>query len=457
MKTAHAVYAVYAVLAAAPAAAQDSGSMVIRGAKVYTLAGAPIDNGTVVIQNGRIAAVGANVPVPAGAQVIDASGLQVYPGLFDASTRLGLAEIGAVDVTVDVNELGEFNPHLLAASAVHPASEHIPVARANGITHAVAAPAARAGGIGGQATLINLDGWTIEEMQVARSVGFVLSWPSLRMGGFGFGGGGGGGGGAQPRTFRETRERYERQVRQLDGWLESARRYDAAVRGGQAVPRDLKLEALAKVTRGESPFLVSVNDDGDIRNLVEWAEKQNVKIVIMGASEAWKARTLLAEKKIPVITGPTQDLPTGQDEGYDEMYAAPGLLHQAGVKIAFATFNSSGSRTLPYEAANAVSYGLPWEEALKAVTVNAAEILGVADKIGTIEPGKIANLIVTDGDPLEIKTQIRHVIIGGREVSTDNRHQELYEKYRARPKSAGRSYTGPYGSTGTAATWSTSR
>lgn len=426
------------ISAASPAVAQDRGSLVIRGATVHTLSGAPIANGTVVIQNGRIAAVGASVPVPAGARVIDASGLQVYPGMFDASTRLGLTEIGAVDVTSDISELGEFNPHLLAATAVHPASEHVPVARANGITHAVASPSARAGGIGGQATLINLDGWTIEEMQVAPSVGFVLSWPSLRMGGFGFFGGGGGGGGNQPRTFRDARERYERQVRQLDQWLESARRYDGAVRGGQAVPRDLKLEALAKVTRGESPFLVNVNDARDIRNLVAWAEGQKVKVVVMGASEAWKERALLAEKGIPVIHGPTQDLPNGQDEGYDEMYAAPGLLYQAGVKIAFGTFNSSASRTLPYEAANAVSYGLPREEALKAVTINAAEILGVADKIGTIEAGKIANLIVTDGDPLEIKTQIRHVIIGGYEVSTDNRHRELYEKHRGRPKPAGR-------------------
>jgi imidazolonepropionase-like amidohydrolase len=441
VRVAHAAYAataVFLIAVPAPILAQDSGSLAIRGATIHTLAGAPIPNGTVVIQNGRIAAVGANAPIPAGARVIDASGLHVYPGLFDAASQLGLTEIGQVDVTNDMTELGDFNPHLNAAAAVHPASEHIPVARANGITHAVSAPQARPGGIGGQATLINLVGWTIEEMQIAPSVGMVLSWPRLGLGGFGFFGGGGGGGPAPPRTFREARQRYEENVRKIDGWVESARRYDAAMKAGERLPRDLKLEALARVTSKELPLLVAVDDERDIRNAVEFAEKQGLRVVIAGGEEAWKVRTLLAEKNIPVIVGPTQALPGGENEGYDEMYAAPGLLHQAGVKLAFGTFGSSDSRTLPYEAANSVSYGLPREEALRAVTVNAAEILGLADRIGTVEAGKIANLIVTDGDPLEITTQFKHVIIGGREASLENRHQELYDRYRSRPKPIGR-------------------
>jgi imidazolonepropionase-like amidohydrolase len=420
-------------LCALPAIAQDSGSLAIRGATIHTLAGPDIPAGTVVIQNGRIVAVGATAPVPAGARVIDGTGMQVYPGLFDAASQLGLTEIGAVEVTNDMTELGDFNPHLNAAAAVHPASEHIPVARANGITHAVSAPQARPGGIGGQATLINLDGWTIEDMQVVPSVGMVMTWPRLGLGGFGFFGGFGEGP-PPPRTFREARQRYEENLRKIEGWFEAARRYDAAIKAGERAPRDLKLEALARVTRKELPLLVAVNDERDIRNALEFAQKQDLRIVIAGGSEAWKLRTRLAEKQIPVITGPTQALPTGDDEGYDEMYAAPGLLHQAGVKIAFGTFGSSDSRTLPYEAGNAVAYGLPREAALRAITINAAEILGVADKLGTIEVGKIANLIVTDGDPMEITTQVKHVIIAGREVSLENRHQQLYDRYRSRPR-----------------------
>lgn len=420
-----------ALLWATVVSAQQPGrDLAIRGARIHTLAGPPIDNGTVLIRNGRIEAVGPNVAVPAGVPVIDAAGLEVYPGLFDAMSELGLTEIGQVEVTNDLTELGEFNPHLSAATAIHPASEHLPVARANGVTHAVSAPRARPAGIGGQATVINLDGWTVEEMQVEPSVGIVLNWPTLRTGGGGFFGQQ-----QAPRSFREARERYERNVKRLEQWLEEARRYDAAVRAGEPVARDLKLEALAKVTRGELPFLVNANDERDIRNAVEFMQKQNLRMVLVGGREAWKVRGVLAEKRIPVITGPTQTLPTGEDEGYDEMYAAPGLLYQAGVKFAFGTFNSSDSRTLPYEAGSAVSFGLPREEALKAITVNGAEILGLSDRLGTIEAGKIANLIVTDGDPLEIRTQVKHVVIAGREVGTDNRHYRLYQQYRARPKS----------------------
>ena len=410
-------------------------TVAIRGGTVHTLAGPVVENGTVVIENGRIKAVGTGATVPAGARVIDATGLHVYPGLFDAATRLGLTEIGRVDVTQDMTELGEFNPHLVAATAVHPASEHIPVGRANGVTHAVAAPQPRPGGIGGQATLIGLDGWTIEEMQIEPSVGFVMSWPRYG-GGFGFGGGGGFGGQQAPRPFKEIKRQHDEQVRRIEGWLAAARSYDAAVKAREPAPRDLKLEALARATRGDLPLLVVVDQEREIREAVEFAEKQGVKIVLYGGSQAYRVRTLLAEKKIPVILGPTQSTTTGEDAGYDERYAAPGLLHQAGVRFAVATYNSSDSRTLPYEAASAVSFGLPREEALKAVTLYPAQILGVADRLGTIEAGKLANLIVTDGDPLEIRTQVKHVVIAGREASLDNKHLELYERYRARPKPA---------------------
>lgn len=403
--------------------------LAIRGGTVYTLAGPPIAEGTVLIRDGKIAAVGAGLPIPPGAALLDATGLEVYPGLFDAITRLGLTEIGAVDVTNDVNELGLFNPHLVAATAVHPASEHIPVARANGITHAVAAPQARSGGIGGQGSLINLAGWTVEEMLVEPSVGFVLNWPTLETRQFDF---------ATfqqtERPFREAKKEYDDRLRQLDEWMEAARRYDRAAQAGEAVARDLKLEALAKAVRRELPLLVQARTERDIRNAIAWAEKQNVRIVILGGEEAWKLKDELARKQIPVILGPTQTLPNADDRWYDEMYAQPAALYQAGVKFAISTFSASDSRTLPYEAGNAVPYGLPREEALKAITLYPAQILGLADRLGTIEAGKLANLIVTDGDPLMIQTQVKHLIIAGREVSLDNKQLELYRKYRARPK-----------------------
>lgn len=400
----------------------------IRGAKIYTLAGPPIENGTVVIRDGKIAAVGKDVAIPSGAQVINASGLQVYPGLFDSVSRLGLMEIGQVAATVDINELGDYNPHLLAATAVHPASEHIPVARANGITHAVSAPG---GGIlSGQASLIHLSGWTIEEMAIQPSVGMILNWPTLQTRSFDFATFS-----LRERPFSEAKKEYEERVAALEDWLEAARHYvQAAEKGSPAnFTRDLKLEALARVVKGELPLIVMANDDRDIKNTVEFADKQKLKVIIAGGGEAWKVKDLLKQKNIPVILRPTQTLPQEEDDPYDRPFTVPGELHAAGVKIAFATFNSSDSRTLPYEAANAVPYGLPWEEALKAITLYPAQILGVADRLGTVEVGKMANLIVTDGDPLSIPTQVRYLFIQGQLTSTDNKHKQLYEKYRARP------------------------
>lgn len=420
------------VLALALASQADAQELVIRGGTVHTLAGAPIANGSVLIRDGRVAAVGATVAAAPDATVIDATGKHVYPGFFDAITQLGLTEIGAVDVTNDLTELGTFNPHLLGATAVHPASEHIPVARANGVTHAVAAPGVRSGGIGGQGSLVNLAGWTVEEMLVERSVGMMMAWPGIQTREFDF---------AtftpRERSFQDAKRRHDEQVDSLRSWFEAARQYRHAAAAGAGVPRDLRLEALGPVLAGDLPLLVTANTVREIREAIAFADSQRVRLVILGGSEAWKVADTLAAKDVPVILGRTAALPTSENERYDEQYAQPGRLHAAGVRMAISTFDASDSRTLPFEAGFAVPYGLPAEEALRAITINPARILGVDDRLGTIAEGKIANLVVTDGDPLEIRTHIEHVIIAGREVGLENRHRELYEQYRARPRAEG--------------------
>ena len=407
-------------LGAAPAAAQ---TYAITGGTVHTLASEAFA-GTVVIRDGRIAAVGPDVEAPAGAEVVDAAGRHIYPGLFDAVSRLGLIEIGAVSVTNDAREQGGFNPHLQAATAIHPASEHIPVARANGIAATLSVP--QGGTIAGQASLVGLDGWTVEEMLIDPGAAMVVNYPSLAPG---FGNRG---------DWAERRERYDEAVARLDEWLDAARDYHRAVEAGVGVRRDLELEATAKILDGGMPVLLAANGERDIRNAVEWAQGRGLDFVVAGGREAWKIADWLAEHDVPVILGPTQSMPAGPDEAYDEAYANPGRLHAAGVRIAFGTFNSSDSRTLPYEAAQAVPYGLPREAALAAITKNAAEMLDFDDRLGTIREGRIANLIVTDGDPLAIRTQVSELFILGRRVSTDNRHRSLYERYRSRPRSAGR-------------------
>jgi imidazolonepropionase-like amidohydrolase len=403
---------------------------VLQGGTVHTLAddAAPIENGVVVIREGRIAAVGgADTTVPDGAEIIDVSGQHVYPGFFDSVTRIGLTEIGAVPVTSDFRELGDNNPHLEAASAVHPASEIIPVTRANGVTHAVAAP--QGNGFAGQGSLIHLDGWTVEEMFV-QNVYMVAQWPSLQARGFNratFR--------AFNRSFAEAKEQYESSIADLEALLDDGRRYGASDANDDPTQRDFRLEALGKVLSGEQPMLITVNSERGIRDAIAFAERNNVQIVIAGGSDAWRIADEVAASGVPVILGATQALPAREDDPYDAPYAAPGRLYAAGVKFAISTFNASAARTLPYEASMAVPYGLPYDEALKAVTRYPAEIMGVGDELGTLEAGKIANLFVSDNDPLDIATQVTHVFIQGRLIDPyDNKHDNSYRKYRGRPQ-----------------------
>ncbi|MCE2421866.1 MAG: amidohydrolase family protein [Gemmatimonadetes bacterium] len=419
------------LLAPAASEAQEAGAYAVVGATIHTVAEGVIENGTIVMRDGRIIAVGQDVEVPPGAEVVNGEGKHVYPGMIDAFSSLGLTEIGAVPATNDQSELGNWNPHLNAHTAIHPASEHIPVARANGITHTLSAPGGGGTGIAGQATLIHLDGWSVEEMEITESAAMVVSWPSLGGRGRGrFGGGGGGG------NFREAQRRFDEQVGEMEDWFEAALHYrDALASGSTRVTRDLQLESLARVLDGGMKLIVRANGHREITSAVEFAEKWELDIAIAGATGAREIADMLAEKNIPVILGPVQRTPSGRDAAYDDPNTLPGVLRGAGVDIAFATFNSSDSRTLPYEAANSVSWGLPRDAAMEAVTLGAARILGVQDRLGSLEVGKVGNVIVTDGDPLEITTRIEHVFIRGMPSDMDNKHDRLWEKYRNRPDS----------------------
>jgi imidazolonepropionase-like amidohydrolase len=424
----------------ASAQSQLPSAYALTHAKIFTLAGAPIEDGTVVIKDGKIAAVGANVEVPPGAEVIDAKGLQIYPGLFDPITQMGLSEISAVNATVDSTETGAYNPDVVAATAVSPSSEHIPVTRAAGITEVLAVPDSGgfdAGGsrgvIGGQASAIHLSGWTINDMLIKRSVAMVISWPVIETRTFDFATFS-----RKEKPYTEAKQDYEKQVNELTDYLERARHYAQAMgHGGPSdFRRDLKLEALAPVVRGQLPVLVFANRARDIRNAIEFCDKQKLKMILAGGEEAYKVKDLLRSKSIPVILRPTLSLPTDEDDAYDRLLSQPAELAAAGVRFAFGSFDNSFARRLGQQAANAVAYGLPYDEALKAVTVYPAEIFGVADQVGTLETRKIANIIVTNGDPLELSTEVKFLFIKGQRTSLDNRHQRLYEKYLNRPKAA---------------------
>ncbi|MFH1573849.1 MAG: amidohydrolase family protein [Acidobacteriota bacterium] len=408
----------------------DGRVYVIRDAKVHTLSAAgTLDRASVVIVDGLITEVGPSVRAPRGAQVIQGRGLEVYPGMINAWSNIGLTEIPSVDVTNDSNEMGSYKPQLMAFAAIHPASEHFPVARVDGVTTSISAPGG--GIIPGQAALLHLDGWTVEEMAVLKSAGMVVDFPSLG-GGRGFRGGGFGPAG-RSRPFSELKREYEKNVKELAEWLEKARHYAKSVEANPAMTRDRELEALVPVVKGEMLVFLQADSARDIRNAVEFGKKEKLKFVIVGGRNAAEAADVLKKENVPVLLGSVYSMPAREDDPYDSAYTLPARLAQAGVRFALTSPSSANVRLLPYEAGMSVAYGLPREEALKAITVYPAEILGVSDKIGSIEKGKVADLVITDGDLLEIRTAIKNVFIAGRNISLESKHTRLYQEFMNRP------------------------
>ena len=414
------------------ASAQAPETYAIRNARIVTVSGPVIENGSVVISGGKIAAVGENVSVPANAKVINGSGLSVYPGMIDSGTTLGLVEIPSVAGTVDTSEIGDNNANIHVDVAIQADSTHVAVTRVNGITTVLTAP--RGGEIAGQSALINLDGWTPREMILKSPVAMHINWP-------GAGGGRRGefGGFGQRRNVTELRRQQERQIEALKGIFRDAKAYadakDARAKD-PSLPRqdtDLKKDALIPVVRGQMPVVINVNAERDIKAAIAFAEELKLKMILAGGVEAWRVADTLKVKGIPVIVGEVLRTPNREDDPYDQAFTNAALLVKAGVKIAFQTEDSAHVRDLPYNAGMAAAFGLSKEEALKAVTIHPAEIFGVSDLVGSIEKGKIANVIVTDGDPLEILTQVKYLFINGRQIPLTSKHTELYEKYKSRP------------------------
>ena len=414
------------ILLVALAANAADDSFVLRNVTIHPVTAAVIPNAALVVTNGKIADFGAKVLAPKGAKIVDGKGLHVYPGLIDSASNIGMAEVSSVRETSDMVELGDFNPQLRAVVAINPSSDHIPVTRGNGITTSLIYPGG--GIIGGQAALVHLDGWTWEEMAVERNVTMQMRMPTITSATFNpvFG--------ATRRPFAETKRRYEERLKLMSEFFEQARAYQRRkAAGGAGFPVDRRLEAMLPVLDGKQSLMVFAPRERAVKDALAFAAKEKVKIVLAGVREAGSAVKEIAERKIPVILGETLELPLDEDAPYDSPFTLPAELHRAGVTIAFGTFSVQFARNLPFQVANAVGFGLPYEEALKAVTINAAKIWGVDDRIGSIEKGKWADLILTDGDPLEGRSQVKRMWIQGRPVSLETRHTKLYEQYGKRP------------------------
>ncbi|MEO8623339.1 MAG: amidohydrolase family protein [bacterium] len=418
--------------------AGPQGTFAIKNAKIFPVSGPEIANGTVVISGGKIQAVGANVAIPAGAQVIDGTGLSIYPGMMDSGTSLGLSEIpqGAAS-TVDVAEVGSFNPNAQAIYGINPHSAHVGVARVVGITNVISRP--QGGIISGQAALINLSGYTVPEMSVVPRAAMVIELPSS--GGRGGRGGGAaaflaaqGGGNAQAATLLRTRQldSLRQMLRDADAYGKSLDAYEK----DKTLPRpkhDAVLQSLVPAVRGQQPVMFPADRAADIRAAVAFAEEMKLKPIIVGGRDAVEVAAYLKQHDVPVLFDHVLDLPSREDDAYDINYSAPAKLAAAGVKFAITSGDCcSEVRNLPSIAGMASAFGLSKADALKAVTLGPAQIFGVGDRLGSLDVGKMANLVVTDGDMLEAKTNTRYLFIDGRLVPLDTKHTQLYDLFKGR-------------------------
>jgi imidazolonepropionase-like amidohydrolase len=400
--------------------APQSKPVALTNATIHSVSGPIVEGGTLVFEGGKITAIGKEATVPANAEVIDLAGKHVYPALFDAMTDLGLVEINSIRATIDNHETGQLNPNVRAIVAVNPDSELIPVTRSNGVLLALTAPAESL--ISGRSAVIQLDGWTWEDMAVKADVALHIDWPRPQ----------------GPRGGdEEGGPRGSEGVEQLRQMLRDARAYAAARTADPKFPHDARWESLQDVLAGKLPVIAHADDVRQITAAVAFADEQKLKLIIAGGYDAPKCAALLKKHDIPVIVGGTYRLPRRRADGYDATYALPAELHAAGIRFCISSsgrFGASNVRNLPYHAAAAIGFGLPDEEALKAITLYPAQILGVAERVGSLEVGKDATLFVSSGDPLDTPTQVEAAWIQGRKVELNDRHKRLYRKYEEKYK-----------------------
>ena len=412
-----------------PAPSQDH-PILIQGGTIHTISHGILENADILFEYGKITSVGQNLDIPAEAEIIDASGQHVFPGLISAGSTLGLQEIGAVRATRDYAEVGAVNPNVRANVSYNPDSELIPITRSNGVLLALSVP--RSGLVSGTSSLMMLDGWTWEDATLKHPVGLHLFWPSMNIPK------------PKPGKQKEKKEKDSRlkSIQKIDDLIQKARAYaQLKVTGSPSFKHDLRLEGMLPVISGEIPVFVHANEVRQIEAAVYWAERQSVKMVLVGGKDSWRVTQLLKEREIPVIYTQTHSTPMRRFEQYDQAFITPSQLYAAGIKFCISNsespFQTPHIRNLPYHAAKAASYGLSWKEALRSITLSPAEILGVKNKVGSLEASKDATFFIADGDILDVRTQVNMAFIQGRRVDLSDRHKTLYSKYRNKYKQKG--------------------
>ncbi|MEO8200609.1 MAG: amidohydrolase family protein [Gemmatimonadota bacterium] len=392
-------------------------TIAITGGTVYPVSGPRIEHGTVIIQNGRITAVGRDVGIPAGATRIDATGRWVTPGFIHASTTLGLSEVGSIDGTNESSREGVINPSFNVADGINPAVVNIAVARMEGVTSTIARPGG--GLIAGQAIFIDLAGDQARDMIVKSPVAMVID---LSENSKSAGGGSRAGVIQRLRTlFRDALE-YERRKAE----------YQKREVQDLAAPA-AELEALLPVLHGVVPVYAIANRKSDIENALSLMTEFTLKLVILGGTEAWKAAPALAQAKVSVAVFPLTNIPTFDGTGARSDNAT--ILSDAGVNVIVVEGESGGPRNLRFAAGHSVRNGMKWDSALRAITLAPASAFGMSDRYGSLEPGKVANVVIWTGDPFEYSSKAEHVFIEGRDIPLTSRMTELFNRYRTLPPS----------------------
>ena len=410
-----------------PAPPQET-PILIHGGTVHTVSGDTFENGHVLFADGKITSAGDAAPqrLPDGTRTVDAAGLHVYPGLIASNTEIGLTETAAVDVTNDQTELGRLKPEVRAVVAINPDSDLIPVTRANGILLGCVFP--RGGLVAGRCSTIRFDGWTWEEMAIDPEAGLVINWPRTEP--------------VSAWWMKESEEDQRRNIaddlENVERFFDEAEAYVKARENNTTLDTDLRFEAMREALTGSKPMFVNAASSGQIESAVAWAARRGYKIVIVGGHEADQVTSLLKEHDVPVIITGLHRTPGRRHYSPSQPFELPAKLHEAGVRFCIASGEEAAhERNLNHHAATAAAHGLPREEAIKTVTIRAAEILGIDDAYGSLEPGKSATLIITTGDPLEIATDTLIAFIDGREIDLGSRHKALYEKYREKYRQMG--------------------
>ncbi len=397
----------------------------IKNAKIHTITKGTIENGNLLVVNGKIKAVGSDVKNEGNLPELDAKGMDLYPGFIDASTGYGLMEIWSVPATLDYQEVGDFNPDVKAAWAYKPNSIHTGIGRTTGVTTALVNPS---GGLfSGIGAIVKLDGWTIDEALVEEDAVSILNFPESPSG---------------DDEKGKKAKLIEKKIKKIKDILKEARRYHElkklASSSGRHIPYNQKYEALGPVLEGKLPLIVNVKKAEDIKNVLKFKKEEKLNIILKGCEQGYMVADEIKKSGIPVILGSLSGgfgtaIPTEPEEAYDAVWANPGKLAAAGVKVTFSTGSPISGKDLPFHAARAVAFGMDREEALRAITINAAQILGLDDRLGSIETGKDADFFLCSGDPLDLRTEVKHVFINGKDVDLSNWWEELREKWEKRP------------------------